>query len=147
MPERVDVRRDLEYARVGERQLLLDLYLPKDAEKPAPVVMWIHGGGWRNGDKRRCPVRHLAGQGYAVVSVDYRLSDEAAFPAQIHDCKAAVRWIRSVSLSAAVRPAGTWPPCWVPPATSRHLREPKELIPRSIPAAYKQSAITTVRPT
>lgn len=83
---------DLEYAKVGERSLKLDLHLPA---KPGPLVVWIHGGGWRGGDKKQVPLKFLTESGYAVASVNYRLSDAAIFPAQIHDCKAAIRWLRA----------------------------------------------------
>jgi acetyl esterase/lipase len=60
-------------------------------------VVWVHGGGWRGGDKANPPAIFLVGRGYAVASINYRLSKEpkACFPAQIHDCKAAVRWLRA----------------------------------------------------
>ena len=95
IPGGATVHRDLVYAQVGERKLPLDLYLPK-SDKPLPVVIWIHGGGWRNGGKGNAgPARALIEQGYAVVDVEYRLSGEAIFPAQIQDCKAAIRWVRA----------------------------------------------------
>ncbi len=88
--------RDLEYDRAGERKLLLDLYLPaEEPNEPLPVIVWFHGGGWRNGDKGLCRLAGYASRGYAVASVGYRLSQEAVFPAQIHDCKSAVRWLRA----------------------------------------------------
>ena len=85
--------RNLEFAVVDGHSLKLDLHLP-DADD-APLVVWIHGGGWRNGSKERCHVRWLPEHGYAVASISYRLTDKASFPAQIHDCKAAVRWLRA----------------------------------------------------
>ena len=88
-------QRDLVYARAGAKDLLLDLYLPEGAPRPLPLVVWIHGGGWRNGAKEQTPARRLVERGYAVASINYRLSGEAIFPAQIHDCKAAVRWLRA----------------------------------------------------
>lgn len=88
--------RDLEYASINGKPLLLDLYLPKGVRNP-PLLVWIHGGGWRNGDKGRggklMPLGTAAG--YACASINYRLSGEATFPAQIHDCKAAIRWLRA----------------------------------------------------
>ncbi|QDV53343.1 alpha/beta hydrolase [Gimesia fumaroli] len=88
--------RDLEYASINGKPLLLDLYLPKGVKNP-PLLVWIHGGGWRNGDKGRggklMPIGTAAG--YACASINYRLSGEAIFPAQIHDCKAAIRWLRA----------------------------------------------------
>ena len=88
-----DVRSDVEYAVVDGHSLKLDLYMPA-VENP-PLVVWIHGGGWRGGDKSRCFVTWLTEHGYAVASINYRLTDKAIFPAQIHDCKAAVRWLRA----------------------------------------------------
>jgi acetyl esterase/lipase len=87
--------RDLPYAQAGSKSLLLDLYLPA-ASEPAPVIVWMHGGAWRQGNKDNPPgAVRLPGRGYALASISYRLSHEALFPAQIHDCKAAVRWLRA----------------------------------------------------
>jgi dipeptidyl aminopeptidase/acylaminoacyl peptidase len=74
----------------------LDLYLPALAAKPLPLIVWIHGSGWRNGGKdgNILPLR-MTRRGYAVASLDYRLSGEAKFPAQIEDSKAAIRWLRA----------------------------------------------------
>lgn len=87
--------KDLEYARVGNKPLLLDLYRPKNSDEPSPVVVWVHGGGWKQGSKDRCPATWLVEHGYAVASINYRLLDEAQWPAQINDCRAAVRWLRT----------------------------------------------------
>lgn len=74
----------------------LDLYLPKSSQgKLRPLVVWIHGGGWEIGDKKWGPFQALIDAGFGIASINYRLSDEAAFPAQIHDCKAAIRWLRA----------------------------------------------------
>lgn len=95
LPEGVKAFRNIEYARVGGvHRLLLDLFLP-DAPAPAPLIAWIHGGGWRRGTKDGCPAVYLAGEGFAVASIGYRLSDVEPFPAQIHDCKGAIRWLRA----------------------------------------------------
>ena len=94
------------YAAIpGSRPLELDLYLPAYAAKPAPVVVFLHGGGWRLGsrhslglayaDAAPTPFQRLAQGGLAVASADYRLSGEARWPAQLHDAKAAVRWLRA----------------------------------------------------
>ena len=91
-PERIN---DIQYATVGGHVLLLDLYLPAvedGAQKP--LVVWVHGGAWRSGSKNRMPLKFLVDAGYAVASIDYRLSPVAKFPAQIHDCKAAIRFLR-----------------------------------------------------
>jgi acetyl esterase/lipase len=95
LPEGARALRDLEYARVGDRALHLDLYLPAKPEEKRPLVVWIHGGAWMAGDKNGTPALPLVGHGYAVASVEYRLSPEAKFPAQIYDCKAAIRWLRA----------------------------------------------------
>jgi len=88
---------DVAYATRSAAQRL-DLYLPAAGAGPFPVVVWVHGGGWRSGDKRLAPgapQRRVLERGYALASVNYRLSDEATFPAQIEDVKAAVRWLRA----------------------------------------------------
>jgi acetyl esterase/lipase len=97
LPDGVTVTRNLEYGRAGDKILHLDLYLPEKSEKPFPLLIWIHGGAWRTGAKEGdvVPMLPLTAGGYAMASVEYRLSQEAAFPAQIYDCKAAVRWLRA----------------------------------------------------
>ncbi|HEY2762149.1 MAG TPA: alpha/beta hydrolase, partial [Pirellulales bacterium] len=86
---------DLEYAEASGQKMLLDLYVPKDAAGPLPVIVWFHGGGWRATTKEPCKALPLVSDGYAIASVEYRLSKVAPFPAQIEDCKAAIRWLRA----------------------------------------------------
>ncbi len=94
LPDGTRVDRDLIYATVGDRDLPLDLYRPT-SQQPTPLVIWIHGGAWRSGSKKGpSPALALLGRGYAVASVEYRLSGEAVFPAAIEDCKAAVSYLR-----------------------------------------------------
>jgi acetyl esterase/lipase len=88
------VVRDVEYARVGKERLALDLYKPV-GEQRAPLVVWVHGGAWRSGSRTSMPLAGLVAQGYAVASVDYRLTPVAPFPAQVHDIKAAIRFLRA----------------------------------------------------
>ena len=98
----------------GVRPLELDLYLPAEASALAPLVVFLHGGGWRVGSRRTIgpayagwtpsPFEQLAASGVAVASVDYRLSGEAQWPAQLHDAKAAVRWIRARADELGVDP-------------------------------------------
>lgn len=95
LPDGVTLVPNLEYARVDGISLLLDLYLPRDAAGPAPVVMYVHGGAWIAGDKHDRRAVYLVSHGYAVASINYRLSNQAKFPAQIYDCKAAIRWLRA----------------------------------------------------
>jgi acetyl esterase/lipase len=86
--------RDVEYARVGDTPLLLDLYVPPDVPLP-PLVVWVHGGAWRSGSKKDVPLLPLLERGYALASVDYRLSPVAPYPAQAHDLKASIRYLRA----------------------------------------------------
>lgn len=91
----VQAHRDLEYIPGGHARNKLDLYLPAKADRPLPVIVWIHGGGWTVGSKENCPAVQFVGKGYAVASINYRFSQHALFPAQIEDCKAAIRWLRA----------------------------------------------------
>jgi len=91
----VNIVRDVLYKRVDGRDLRLDIYSPKSIAEPLPVLLWIFGGGWSRGSKNHGPPLNLVSRGYTVVSIDYRRSGEAPFPAAIEDCKAAVRWIRA----------------------------------------------------
>jgi acetyl esterase/lipase len=98
----VKVLRDLEYIPGGHERNKLDLYLPEKAarrglfgRKRLPLIIWVHGGAWLGGDKRGCPAVRFVRDGYAVASINYRLSQHAIFPAQIKDCKAAVRFLRA----------------------------------------------------
>ncbi len=95
LPEGTKVERDLAYDSHG-KSTTLDLYLPADASGPMPLVIWIHGGAWLGGSKDDGgPAVRLLAHGYAAASINYRLSQEATYPAQIEDCKAAVRLLRA----------------------------------------------------
>ena len=86
----------LEFGRAGDKSMRLDLYLPERSDGPLPLVIWIYGGAWRMGSRNNpSPALSFTTNGYAVAHISYRLSQEAVFPAQIHDCKAAVRWLRT----------------------------------------------------
>lgn len=91
-----NVERDLVFAEVDGHELKLDLYLPA-GEAAAPLVVWIHGGGWRAGSRKKVPFQEITKHGFALASISYRFTNIATFPAQIHDCKAAVRWLRANS--------------------------------------------------
>ncbi|MBU6950699.1 alpha/beta hydrolase [Hahella sp. HN01] len=86
--------RDMAYVSNGHAQQKLDLHLPS-AGKNIPLIIWIHGGGWMNGDKTQGVPIDYVDEGYAVASINYRLSNVAKFPAQLEDAKAAVRWLRA----------------------------------------------------
>lgn len=120
-PEGARVLRDRVYAKApgaaGEVELKLDLFLPPPGPasltnngQGVPLVIWIHGGGWRSGNQRRTPALFLLEQGFAVASITYRLTPQATWPAQIHDCQAALRWLRATSGEHGIDPArvGVW---------------------------------------
>jgi acetyl esterase/lipase len=104
------MHRDLEYACTGNTPLLLDLYLPEYTTDALPLIVWVHGGAFRMGSKEDCPVTWMVDRGYAVASLNYRLSQEAIFPAQIQDCKTAVRWLRAHAedYALAAQHIGAW---------------------------------------
>lgn len=90
---------DVVYGKVGERELKLDLAMPSGDAKARPLVICLHGGGWRLGNKKelRNWLEGLAESGYVAASVGYRLAPDHVFPAQIEDCKTAVRFLRANS--------------------------------------------------
>jgi arylsulfatase A len=94
------------FARYGTRELQLDLFKPAKQTELRPAVVCIHGGGWRTGNRKHFNrvAHYLAERNYTVVSISYRLSGEAPFPAQIQDCKAAVRWIRANAETHGIDP-------------------------------------------
>ena len=99
LPETIEAIKDLAYADNDNPRQTLDLYLPeaRSAENPLPLLVFIHGGGWQNGSKDGAGRRlapFLEEGHYAGASIGYRLTDEATWPSQIHDCKAALRWLR-----------------------------------------------------
>lgn len=93
LPEGAKAHRDLAYVPDGHLRQKLDLYVPE--EPKGPLLVWIHGGGWAAGSKDEAQGLQMLDQGYAVASVGYRFSQDALFPAQIQDCKAAIRWLRA----------------------------------------------------
>jgi acetyl esterase/lipase len=112
VPAGVKEQRDLAYVEGGHERHKLDLYLPEKAAGPLPLIIWVHGGGWQNGSKDGCPPLRAGyiEKGYAVASINYRLSGHAVFPAQIEDCKAAIRWLRAHAKEYSLDPQrfGVW---------------------------------------
>lgn len=112
VPEGVVAHRELAYGDNGHARQALDLYVPEKASEPLPLIVWIHGGAWSAGDKNGCPPlrQGYAQRGYAVASLNYRLSQHATFPAQLEDCKAALRWLRAHAKKYHLDPAkiGVW---------------------------------------
>jgi acetyl esterase/lipase len=102
--------KDLPYVKDGLPSQRLDLYLPGSGVKNPPLVVFIHGGGWQAGSKKAVAAQPLLGQGYAVASVEYRFSQAATYPAQIEDCKAAIRWLRAHAKEYGYNPEkiGVW---------------------------------------
>ncbi len=95
LPEGTRTERDLVYGKADGRELKLNLYLPS-GDAPKPLIIWIHGGAWVMGSKDGpSPAQQFLNEGYAVAHVSYRFSQVAKWPAQIQDCKAAVRWLRA----------------------------------------------------
>lgn len=87
---------DVKYVPDGDEAQTLDIYYPESrADKPLPLLIWIHGGGWSAGSKSQVPYLNQLSRGYVVASVEYRFSQKAIFPAQIQDCQAAIRWLRT----------------------------------------------------
>ncbi|MDQ0145798.1 MULTISPECIES: alpha/beta hydrolase [Pseudarthrobacter] len=122
-PERVGdgslAHREVTYARaLGFRPLKLDIWLPRNAAGPTPLVLWVHGGAFQLGDRRELPptfvpdsvFRLLNQAGIACATADYRHSLEAPFPAQLHDLKAAVRYLREFAADLNIDPErfGAW---------------------------------------
>lgn len=109
--EAVRVDADVVFARRDTGDLLLDLYLPA-SDRPVPVVLWLHGGGWFTGDRTLAPdlARHAIATGCAMASIEYRLSAQASFPAQLHDVRAAVRFLNAHAGRYGLRPGavGLW---------------------------------------
>ncbi len=91
----IKAMRDVAYVENGHERNRLDLFVPENPQGKLPLVVWIHGGAWKGGSKEGCPAMFLLGKGYAVASINYRYSQQAIFPAQIEDCKAAIRWLRA----------------------------------------------------
>ena len=103
---RVNIQENVVFGTGGGRDLACDVFTPPDARRDRTAILLIHGGGWQNGDRgqlRGYGVQ-LARYGYVCVSAEYRLSGEAPWPAQIHDVKAALRWLRASADSLGVDP-------------------------------------------
>lgn len=94
-PRGTKILRNLSYVTNGHERQKLDLFIPPSATNSLPLIIWVHGGAWWGGNKENNPALPYLQMGYAVASINYRLSQHAIFPAQIEDCKAAVRWLRA----------------------------------------------------
>ena len=98
--------RDVVYLQHDGQPLHLDLYLPAgpSGDLATGLIVWVHGGAWRSGSRKDVPIKALLDHGYAIASVDYRLSPVARFPAQAHDLHAAIRFLRAQAGEYGYRP-------------------------------------------
>jgi len=112
MPEGTRILRDIAYVPDDHERQKLDLYLPEQNEGDGfmPLIVWVHGGAWLAGSKDNCPSARFLRHGYAAASINYRLSQHAIFPAQIEDCKAAIRFFRANAEKYNIDPnrIGVW---------------------------------------
>jgi acetyl esterase/lipase len=94
---RFTVVSDIQYCTGGGRPLLMDVFIPKHRNRtPTPAVLWIHGGGWERGDKNgNSGAQLLVNEGFVTASLFYRLSGDSPFPADVEDCKCAIRFLRA----------------------------------------------------
>ena len=109
-PPAIVVLHDVVIGQGGGRDLHAEVAYPKDAKKLLPAVIYIHGGGWRIGSQKQGPFEELARDGYFCASIEYRLTGEAKWPAQIEDYKLSVRWLRANAAKYGVDPnrIGAW---------------------------------------
>jgi acetyl esterase/lipase len=132
----VESARDLLFGRIGDAELRLDLHRPQGGGDPLPLVVYLHGGGWRVGARtdreaeRQLP---LAAAGFAVASIDYRLSGVAPFPAPLDDARRAVRWLRDSSDTLGIDPdriavAGASAGAHLAALLALSAREPADLV-------------------
>jgi acetyl esterase/lipase len=110
LPEGTTFLRDVPYMKGGGKSQSFDIAIPPNTTKPLPLIVCVHGGGWQGGDKAPNPGVGLVRFGYVVASINYRLSQEAIWPAQIFDCKAAVRFLRAHADEYHIDPdrVGVW---------------------------------------
>lgn len=106
IPGRVTVQSGVVYGRGGGRDLTCDVYVPPEPPQGAPAILLVHGGSWRNGDRSQLRGYgiQLGRRGFVCVACEYRLSGEATWPAQLHDAKAALRWMRANHAELGIDP-------------------------------------------
>ncbi len=110
LPAGTTVLRDVPYVKGGGKSQSMDIAIPPNPTKPLPLIICVHGGGWQAGDKAPNPGVGFVRFGYVVASINYRLTQEAIWPAQIYDCKAAVRFLRAHAEEYHIDPdrIGAW---------------------------------------
>jgi acetyl esterase/lipase len=105
------IREGVPYAEIDGQALLLNIAWPvATGDTPGAAVIYVHGGGWHMGDRGDSPNYLLTDAGFVTLSIDYRLTGAASFPAQIHDVKAAIRWTRTNAADLGIDPdrIGIW---------------------------------------
>jgi acetyl esterase/lipase len=109
LPEGAKLLKDIPYVTNGHERQKLDIATIK-SDKPVPLIVWIHGGGWFQGNKSVARAAPFLKEGYAVAAINYRLSQHAVFPAQLEDCKAAIRFLRANAREYNIDPdrIGVW---------------------------------------
>ena len=106
LPGRVTVTENVVFGTGGDRELRCDVFTPPDDARGRTAILLVHGGGWMQGDRTQLKGYgvQLARYGYLCVAAEYRLSQEAIWPAQIHDVNAALRWMRANAASLGIDP-------------------------------------------
>jgi acetyl esterase/lipase len=109
LPEGARMLLNIPYVTNASERQKLDLYLPAKGTN-CPLVVWVHGGGWMEGSKEKPPGLGFLRHGFALASINYRLSQDAIFPAQLIDCKSAIRWLRAHAPENGIDPnhIGVW---------------------------------------
>ena len=109
-PVEIVVLHDVVIGKGGDRDLHAEVAYPKTTMPLMPAVLYIHGGGWVGGNYKHAPLEALARAGFFAATIEYRLSGEAKWPAQIEDCKLGVRWMRANAQKYGVDPnrIGVW---------------------------------------
>lgn len=106
LPKGFTAEYDVKYVPDGDEAQVLDIYFPETAsDKPLPLLVWIHGGGWSAGTKAGMPYLSQLPRGYIAASIEYRFSQKALFPAQIQDCQAAIRFLRANAKKYSIDPS------------------------------------------
>ena len=109
-PAGIEVLHDVVFGKGGTQELHAEIAYPKNASKPIPAILFLHGGGWLSGNYKQSPIRQIAQSGYFGASIEYRLTTVAKWPAQIQDCKLAIRWLRGNAAKYNIDPnrIGVW---------------------------------------
>jgi len=106
VPDNILEEKNIEYGKVGDRSLQLDLYRQREMKKPAPAIVFIHGGAWKGGkrDIMKFYTVRYAQRGYVTATISYRFTQDAPFPAAVNDAKCAVRWLRANAKKFQINP-------------------------------------------